>query len=463
MLFTAKTFFNDMRGKRVDVLGLGVTNTELLLRLAQDGVQVTLRDRRAENQIRPHLLARLRENGVKTRLGETYLDDLDGEVIFRTPGMPFGLEALTAARARGQIVTSELEVFLELCPCPVYGVTGSDGKTTTSSILAEMLRRTGRTVHLGGNIGKPLLPLLDKVSERDLCVVELSSFQLISMRSSPDVAVITNISPNHLDVHRDMEEYVAAKCNVIDHQSAFGRAIISADSPAAAALTGRVRGRLSRFSRFGPVCDGAWMDSGGRVYHSVGGRAVSLFSRDEVLLPGLHNIENLLAATSAAWGVASPKDIAAVARAFRGVEHRIELVRKRNGARWYNDSIATSPSRTIAGLASFDEKMILIAGGYDKNIPFEPMARPVIERVKVLILTGPTADKIEAAVTGHPRYAEGRPVILRAADLAEAVRLADGLAREGDVVSLSPACASFDAFSNFEERGRRFKELVQQL
>lgn len=463
MYYTAKNFFPLMKDRKIDVIGFGVSNSELVFRLAQSGADVTLHDSRAKDQFRPDQLERLKKAHVELSLGPDYLEDLNGEIIFRTPGLPFTTAQLTKARERGKVVTSELEVFMRLCPCPIYGVTGSDGKTTTSSILAEMLRRSGKTVHLGGNIGKPLLPILDMVSENDLCVVELSSFQLLSMRCSPDVAVVTNISPNHLDVHKDMAEYVGAKRNIVRHQSAFSRAVLSADSTGAEAFMDEVRGRLSFFSRQRPVQNGAWMDGKGDLYHSVGGRAVFLMNRSEIKLPGLHNVENVLAAVSAAWGAVTPKQICDAARTFGGVEHRIEFVRLKDGVRWYNDSIATSPTRTVAGLMSFEEKMILIAGGYDKKIPFEPLARPVLNRVKLLILTGPTADKIEKAVTGADGFKASGLQILRAKDLADAVALADGHAKFGDVVTLSPACASFDAFSNFEERGNYYKKLVNSL
>lgn len=463
MYYNAKNFFPLMKDRKIDVIGFGVSNSELLFRLAQSGAEVTLHDSRAEAQFRPEQIERLKKAHVALSLGPNYLEDLNGEIIFRTPGLPFTAAQLTRARERGKIVTSELEVFMRLCPCPIYGVTGSDGKTTTSSILTEMLRRSGKTVHLGGNIGKPLLPILDMISENDLCVVELSSFQLLSMRCSPDVAVVTNISPNHLDVHRDMAEYVGAKRNIVRHQSAFGRAVLSADSAGAEAFQEEVRGQLSFFSRQRPVQNGAWMDSKGDLYHSVGGRAVFLMNRSEIKLPGLHNVENVMAAISAAWGAVTPKQICDAARTFGGVEHRIEFVRLKDGVRWYNDSIATSPTRTVAGLMSFEDKLILIAGGYDKKIPFEPLASPIVNRVKLLILTGQTADQIERAVTAADGFKASGLQILRAKDLAEAVALANQNATFGDVVTLSPACASFDAFSNFEQRGNRYKELVNAL
>ncbi len=463
MYYHAKDFFPLMKDRKIDVIGFGVSNSELLFRLVQSGAQVTLHDSRDAEQFRADQLERLKKAHVELSLGPNYLEDLNGEIIFRTPGLPFTTAQLARAHERGKIVTSELEVFMQLCPCPIYGVTGSDGKTTTSSILAEMLRRSGKTVHLGGNIGKPLLPILDLISENDLCVVELSSFQLLSMRCSPDVAVVTNISPNHLDVHKDMAEYVGAKRNIVRHQSAFSRAVLSADSTGAEAFMDEVRGQLSFFSRQRPVQNGAWMDGKGDIYHSVSGRAVFLMNRSEIKLPGLHNVENVLAAVSAAWGVVTPKQICDAARTFGGVEHRIEFVRLKDGVRWYNDSIATSPTRTVAGLMSFEEKLILIAGGYDKKIPFEPLVRPVLNHVRLLILTGHTADKIEQAVTGADGFKVSGLQILHAKDLADAVALANEHARFGDVVTLSPACASFDAFSNFEERGNYYKKLVNAL
>ena len=463
MYYNAKNFFPLMKDRKIDVIGFGVSNSELLFRLVQSGAQVTLHDSRTEDQFRPEQIERLKKAHVELSLGQNYLEDLNGEIVFRTPGLPFTTAQLTRARERGKIVTSELEVFMRLCPCPIYGVTGSDGKTTTSSILAEMLRRSGKTVHLGGNIGKPLLPILDMVSENDLCVIELSSFQLLSMRCSPDVAIVTNISPNHLDVHKDMAEYVGAKRNIVRHQSAFSRAVLSADSAGAEAFKEEVRGQLSFFSRQRPVQNGAWMDGKGDLYHSTGGRAVFLMNRNEIKLPGLHNVENVLAAVSAAWGTVTPKQICDAARTFGGVEHRIEFVRLKDGVRWYNDSIATSPTRPVAGLMSFEEKLILIAGGYDKKIPFEPLARPVLNHVKLLILTGPTADKIEQAVTEADGFKASGLKIIRAKDLSDAVVQANENAKFGDVVTLSPACASFDAFSNFEERGNYYKKLVNAL
>lgn len=463
MFFNSATFFPSMKDKKIDVIGLGVSNTELVFRLVEAGAVVTVRDKRTEDQIRSSTVERIKERGVNLKLGENYLENLDGEIIFRTPGMHFNTKELVEARERGKIVTSELELFIELCPCKTIGITGSDGKTTTSTLIAEMLRKSGKKVHLGGNIGKPLLPILDKVGPDDICVVELSSFQLISMRCSPDIAVITNISPNHLDVHKDLNEYIDAKLNILRHQNAFSKTVLSFDNKKTYEFAPMVRGRLSLFSRKEEVRFGAWMDKNGDIYHSTDGRAVKLFNRKDVLLPGLHNIENLCAAISAVWSLASPNAIAEVAKTFTGVPHRIEFIKSVDGVKYYNDSIATTPTRTIAGISSFDEKLIVLLGGYDKLIPFTGLGGPICDRAKEIILMGPTAPKIEAVVKEAPNYDPAKLTITHAENLPDAVNKARSSAKKGDVVILSPACASFDSYQNFEERGEHFRELVNNL
>ena len=396
-------------------------------------------------------------------LGADYLRDITEEVLFRTPGMKFYTPELTEARRRGVAVTSELELFLALCPCPVYGITGSDGKTTSTTLIAELLRRSGRTVHLGGNIGAPLLPVIDQVKPEDAAVVELSSFQLISMRRSPDTALITNVAPNHLDMHKDMQEYVDAKKNLYRHQDAFSRTVLNWDNDITRSMAEEVRGDLYWFSRRETVSRGTYLDPDGVLHHIDETGDVALFPMQEIRIPGMHNVENFLGVIAALWGEVPPELFRAVAREFAGVEHRIEFVRELDGVKWYNDSIASNPTRTIAGLYSFNQKLCIIAGGYDKKIPFQPLADPVAERVKLLILTGPTADKIEAAVKASPKYDPAQCRILRAKDLPEAVALARQETVPGDIVSLSPACASFDAYPNFEVRGQHFKELVRAL
>ena len=428
---------------------------------ADKGAIVTARDRRSAEALGETAVL-LSNLGVNLVLGDAYLSDLTEDIIFRTPGMKYGLPELTAARARGAVVTSEMEVFFDLCPCKIYAVTGSDGKTTTTSIIAELLRAAGKTVHLGGNIGRPLLPDIETIAPDDVAVVELSSFQLISMRKSPDVAVVTNLSPNHLDVHGSMEEYIDAKKNILAHQGAFSRTVLNADNAITRGFADSVRGERMFFSRLEPCAYGVFLRADGWIVHAPSG--TEILRAEEIKIPGLHNIENYLAAIAAVWGTVSPEIIRSVARTFGGVPHRAELVRVLDGVSYYNDSIGTSPTRTIRGtLSLYPEKIILIAGGYDKKIPFDPLGPAVVEHVKLLILMGATAPKIEAAVKAAAGYRDGNPAILHAASMEEAVSLAHQHAQPGDVVSLSPACASFDLYPNFEARGNHFKQLVQAL
>ena len=326
-----------------------------------------------------------------------------------------------------------------------------------------MLEAAGKTVHVGGNIGKPLLPEIETVEPDHFVVVELSSFQLISMRKSPDVAVVTNVAPNHLDVHKDMDEYVSAKRNVLLHQNAFSRTVLNEDNEITRGFAADVRGQLMRFSMKRPVEGGAYLREDGELCVCYKGKTTPVLHKDEIAILGLHNVANYLAAIAAVWDYVDVEAIRRVAREFLGVEHRIEFVRELDGVKYYNDSIATSPTRTIAGLNAFSQRVILLAGGYDKHIPFQPMAPYVTEKVKLMILTGPTADAIEAAVKADSGYSEGNPEIIRAEGLEDAVRIAHERAAEGDIVTLSPACASFDAYPNFAVRGNKFKELVFAL
>lgn len=456
-------FYRSIQGKTIAFCGIGGSNLPLAVTFAQKGAAVTARDRRSEEQLGDAVRV-LREAGVRLVTGEGYLRDLGEDIVFRTPGMKYDLPELDAARRRGAAVTSEMEVFFGVCPCRIFAVTGSDGKTTTTTVISKILESAGKTVHVGGNIGEPLLPRIEAIAPDDVAVAELSSFQLISMRRSPDIAVVTNVTPNHLDMHRDMQEYIDAKRNILLHQDAFGRAVLNADNDVTASFAADVRGQCLLFSRRHPVEYGAWMDGDGEIWFSQGDRKTRVMNASDIKIPGKHNIENYLAAICAVWGYAGIEDIAGVARSFSGVEHRNELVREFEGVRYYNDSIGTTPSRTINGaLSLFDRKILLIAGGYDKNIPFDPLGPAIAEKVKVLVLIGQTADKIEKAVRSAPNYRPEELRILRASSLEEAVDLCRREAESGDVVSLSPACASFGMFPNFETRGERFRELVNEL
>lgn len=461
---TAK-FFEGLKDKKVAFIGTGVSHNELIELFVSKGIDVTVLDKKTEDKYDQAVLEKFKNCGVKFITGEGYLDTLeDFDVVYRTPGMYYNNPRLLEARENGVVITSEMESFFELCPCSIFAVTGSDGKTTTTTLISELLKAEGYTVWLGGNIGKALLPRIESISEDDFAVVELSSFQLISMRSSPAVAVITNISPNHLDVHGTMEEYVGSKLNILDHQSAFSRTVLNLDNAEwTDKLREHVRGSLCMFSRLGKPTVGAYLDENRILCYSDGRKSVKILPADEIRIPGEHNIENMLAAICAVWGDVSAESIRKVARSFGGVEHRIEFVRELEGVRYYNDSIATSPTRVMAGLRSFNEKIIVIAGGYDKKIPFEPLAEPVNKYVKVLVLMGATAEKIEKAVTETPFYNPDSLKILHAETMQQAVELARGAAKKGDIISLSPACASFDKYPNFEARGRDYKAIVNSL
>ena len=458
---TLQEYVDSLKEKRIAVLGIGVSNTPLIELLCKNGCDVTACDKRTLEQM-GQLGERLLSLGAKLKLGEDYLEDLNQDVIFRTPGlMPFDPH-LEAARARGSLVTSEMEVFLRLCPCRVIAVTGSDGKTTTTTIISELLKAAGYRVHLGGNIGHPLLCETPEIQPEDFTVLELSSFQLHSMYCHPDVAVITNLTPNHLDKHKDFQDYIDAKRAIYEHQSPKGRLILNLDDPHTAYYQSTAPGQVSYFSdrqkvERGTVCkDGilCWVD---------GEQTDPILPACEIRIPGEHNVLNYLAAFEAVRGFVSKEICRQVAQTFPGVPHRLELVRQLRGVRYINDSIGSSPTRTIAGLHALKTKPIILVGGYDKHIPFDSLGDELCLHAKRVILTGHTAEKIRQAILNSAYYEEKQLPFTMVEDFREAVLTASAFAEEGDIVLLSPACASFDHFKNFEERGNYFKEIVMEL
>ena len=455
---TLRDYIESLRHKTVAVIGIGVSNTPLLELLLAEGIRVTACDKRSREQMGEQA-EHLEQLGCELHLGADYLKDLDADVIFRTPGLRPDVPEIAACVDRGAVLTSEMEVFFEVCPCTIIAVTGSDGKTTTTTIIAELLKAAGKRVWVGGNIGHPLLCEADGMLATDYAVLELSSFQLMTMKHSPHIAVVTNLAPNHLDVHRDMAEYVAAKENIFRHQSGEDVAVFNADNDITAEQSRRAPGRARLFSRQDEVADGVFLRGEDIVCRSGGHERVVMTTGD-IKIPGVHNVENYMAAIAAVDGLVPDEVIRDFAREFGGVEHRIELVRTYRGVRYYNDSIASSPSRTIAGLRSFHEKVILIAGGYDKHIPFDVLGPEIVEHVKLLVLCGATADKIRAAVENAPGYEPGKPEIRDVTPFTAAVEAARDRAQPGDVVTLSPACAAFDQFKNFAERGKFFKSIV---
>ena len=446
-----ESYFESFKNKRIAVFGLGVSNRPLVRLLLEFGCDCIGCDQTPREKLDEEVLE-LERMGCKLSVGAGYAEGLEADLVFRTPGMHPGNPGLEALRAKGATVTSEMQAFFDLCPCTVLAITGSDGKTTTTRLISEILRAAGKKVWEGGNIGTPLLPLIREMKETDFCVVELSSFQLMDLRCSPRVAVVTNLAPNHLDVHKDMDEYVQAKMNIFTSQGKDDVLVVNGDNPITAPFAGN--GITKSFSYLGK--DSAVKLEGDMIIRN----GVAVLNRKDILLPGDHNVENYMAAIAAVEGFVEDDIIRQVAKTFGGVEHRIELVRIKDGIRFYNDSIASSPSRTIAGLKSFPEKVILIAGGYDKNIPYDALGPEVCSHVKKLFLCGATAPQICAAVNA---CSGEKPEMVDCGKFEAAVRAAAAAAESGDVVLMSPASASFDEFKNFVVRGNFFKKIVLEL
>ncbi|MCR4693296.1 MAG: UDP-N-acetylmuramoyl-L-alanine--D-glutamate ligase [Firmicutes bacterium] len=444
-------FKKSVKGKKISVIGIGISNRPLIKYLKEAGAVVTAYDKRTKEEL-GEVFKEMSELGVEMVLGDNYLDKLEGEIIFKTPGLRFDNPALLKARAQGSIVTSEMEVFFDVCPAKIIAVTGSDGKTTTTTLIYKILEKSGYKVWLGGNIGKPLLCDAENMTSSDIAILELSSFQLHTMRKSPHIAVITNITPNHLDMHKDYKEYIDAKKNIMLYQTKEDRLIVNASNEETQKIGKEAKGALLDFSS---KKDAYVTLSEGVILR--GGKPVLKIS--DIKIPGMHNVENYMAAIAAVEGLAKDEAILEVAKTFGGVEHRIELVRVLDGVSYYNSSIDSSPNRTINTLKVFKNKVILIAGGKDKGIPYDDLGKPLAEKVKILILIGKTADKIEAALKNH----ENNVKIIRCKTYEEVVNTAHSLAKDGDTVILSPASTSFDMFKNFEERGNLFKELVNKL
>lgn len=458
---TLNEYVNSIKDKRIAVIGVGVSNTPLINLLLSYGCNVTVCDKRSLGEMGMEALE-LINRGAKLKLGEDYLEGLDHDIIFRTPGlMPFDPH-LEAAKARGSLITSEMEVFFALCPCKTIAVTGSDGKTTTTTIISELLKAAGYRVHLGGNIGHPLLCEIPETVADDIAVLELSSFQLHSMYCKPNVAVVTNISPNHLDKHKDYQDYIDAKRAEFEHQSENDRLILNFDDEHSAYYAHFAHAPVSYFSDKNRVDRGVICENG-LILRVNGAEQQEIMRADEIKLPGEHNLLNYLAAFAAVEGLVSNEICRQVAMSFAGVEHRLEQVRVLNGVTYINDSIGTSPTRTSAGLHALKVKPIVIAGGYDKHIPFDGLGDELCKFAKRVFLTGDTAESIHKAIVNSPFYAGSGLEVQLIDDFKEAVLSASASAEPGDIVLLSPACAAFDRFKNFAERGKYFKEIVMEL
>lgn len=450
-------FKYNVAGKNITVIGIGISNLPLIKYLVSLGANVTACDRRSAEDLGENY-TELEKLGVKFNLGDGYLNNLSGDMIFKTPGMRYDVPELLKAKENGSIVTSEMEVFFEVCPSHIIAVTGSDGKTTTTTLIHKMMTDAGYKTWLGGNIGNPLLTDTEKMKENDWVILELSSFQLHTMRKSPEIAVITNISPNHLDMHKDYKEYIDAKKNIMLYQNEGDTLIVNADNQVTADIGKSANGAVKYFSRNG-MAD-VYLD-GNIIKRGI----VEILNIKDIKIPGMHNVENYMAAIVAVSGLVSKDVIVNVAKTFGGVEHRIELVRTLDGVKYYNSSIDSSPNRTINTLRVFPNKVIMIAGGKDKGIPYDEIGPALAEHVKVLILIGATSDKIQEALDAEiNKTGNGKDIeVIRATSYENAVNTARSKAHDGDVVLLSPASTSFDMFRNFEERGNLFKKIVNEL
>lgn len=450
-------FKYNVAGKNITVIGIGISNLPLIKYLVSLGANVTACDRRSAEDLGENY-TELENLGVKFNLGDGYLNNLSGDMIFKTPGMRYDVPELLKAKENGSIVTSEMEVFFDVCPSHIIAVTGSDGKTTTTTLIHKMMTDAGYKTWLGGNIGNPLLTDTEKMKENDWVILELSSFQLHTMRKSPEIAVITNISPNHLDMHKDYKEYIDAKKNIMLYQNEGDTLIVNADNQVTADIGKSANGAVKYFSRNG-MAD-VYLD-GNIIKRGI----VEILNIKDIKIPGMHNVENYMAAIAAVSGLVSKDVIVNVAKTFGGVEHRIELVRTLDGVKYYNSSIDSSPNRTINTLRVFPNKVIMIAGGKDKGIPYDEIGPALAEHVKVLILIGATSDKIQEALDAEiNKTGNGKDIeVIRATSYEDAVNTARSKAHDGDVVLLSPASTSFDMFRNFEERGNLFKKIVNEL
>lgn len=447
-----------IKHKKIGVVGIGISNRPLIDFLLKLGVKVSAFDKKRPDEIK-ELAGELKDKGVNLILGEEYLNDLsDLDIIFKTPSMRIDSPAFVKAKRKGTYITSEMEEFIKYCPAKIYGVTGSDGKTTTTTLIYNILKEQGYKSWIGGNIGTPLFSKIEKIGSNDKVVLELSSFQLMTMDISPHVAVVTNISPNHLDIHKDMKEYIEAKKNIFKYQDVSDLLVLNRDNEITNSMADECSGRVRQFSIKEKVNGGGYIHN-----NSLYVDEDKICKLSDIKLKGMHNVENFLAAFCALKDDVEIKTMKKIANTFLGVEHRCEFVREIDGVKYYNDSIASSPTRTLAGLKAFEKPVILIAGGYDKKIPFDILAEEGYSKIKTLILIGDTRYKIKESFENLKLKRGIHIPVIMAKSLMEAVNLSREISCSGDIVTLSPACASFDMFTNFEVRGNMFKDIVNDM
>lgn len=455
-------FNKDIVGKKIAIIGLGISNKPLINYLNNLKAKITVFDNRTQEKIDKDIWEDINKYHIKHYLGNDYLKNLVGfDYIFRSPSCRPDLPEIEEEVKRGAILTSEIEMVLKLTPSKTIGITGSDGKTTTTSLVYEILRRKYKCF-LGGNIGTPLFTKISEMRPEDIVVLELSSFQLMNMKLSTDYAIITNISPNHLNVHKDYKEYINSKANIFQNQDENGVLVVNYDNDITKNLGKQAKGRVVYFSRKEKIPNGVIFDED-IIKICDNDLRRHVINRKDIKIRGLHNIENICAAVAVTKDLVTPEEQKKAIEQFTGVEHRLEFVREINDVKWYNDSIASSPNRTIAGLNSYDERIVLIAGGRDKQLDYDPIATPIIEHVDTLIVMGETAEKIKNAVIRELKRQNKTLDIIKVANVEEAVKKAKEKAKPKQIVLFSPASTSFDMFKNFEERGKKFKEEVNKL
>lgn len=468
---TYQSLLNMVKGKHCAILGLGVSNLPLVrLLLALDSqISLTIYDKKSPEELGSEALALINDR-VNFICGANCFDNIEGEVIFRSPGIRPDIKGIREALQKGAILTSEMEAFLHLSPALTFGITGSDGKTTSTTLCGKFLEGSAR-VFVGGNIGTPLLDKASGMCESDRVVLELSSFQLMTLKDAPCCSAITNISPNHMDWHTSLEEYAESKYNIIGKNTR--RVVLNADSEKTLELGKRLLERGNKEIIFfsssktpNDIPPGAKLIYllDGIIYFYDNFGSVPLLDSSRILLPGKHNIENYMTAMALTYGYVDTKIYEQVAQSFKGVEHRLELVRKLNGVDYYNSSIDSSPTRTAAALSALSGRdIVAICGGYDKNLSYKPLAESLCSSVRAVVLTGDTAKKINYAILECSDYNPEKLTVVQSSSFEDALLKAHNLARKGGCVILTPACASFDRFKNFDQRGKYFKELVSKL
>ena len=451
------------RGKKVAIIGIGVSNLPLLEYFYDLNARVTIFDSKESNQISVEAMQKIEKYGFEFIGGKDSLSRLKGfDIIFRSPSCMPDRPELVEAVENGAVLTSEIEMVLKLAPCKVIGVTGTEGKTTTTTLINEIVKKSGRKTYLGGNMGKPIFTKIRNIKPENIIILELSSFQLSDMDISPDISIVTNIYPDHLNVHKSYEEYREAKKNIFKHQSENGIVVLNYDNEFTREFAKEANGKVIFFSSKEKLDDGFIYDKAdGTIKYCEDGVRRHIIKKEDIKLRGIHNYENICAAIAATSSIVDVDTQIKAIEEFTGVEHRLEFVRELNNVKWYNDSIGTSPASTIAGLNSFDEDIILLAGGSDKGLDYEEVGKTIARKVRALILTGPTSEKIENAT--KQALNDKNIEIYYTSNMQESVNIAKDIAKAGDVVLLSPASASFDLYKNFEDRGHQFKDCVNNL